>query len=216
MKKIISYIWPFTRTVKSTINGTLEITLMNGKKVLDSENANYSYGLLQKVLAFGLSKTGNIDPTADILLLGMGAGCVLESIKKMLVHTGKITAVEIDPTVIEIAKSEFAIERFAPLEIVQSDALAFVNNCPKQFDLIIVDLFIDEKVPERFYSTDFWNKVSALLKLKGNVIFNAGISMKNDDRIEKIVDCLQGQVIFTKYENVTGLNTLLIGERVRK
>jgi len=40
MKKLFSYIWPTTRRFSSTINGTLEITYVNGKKVLDTENAN--------------------------------------------------------------------------------------------------------------------------------------------------------------------------------
>ena len=44
MKKILSYLWPQTTKFPSDHNGNLEVTLYNGKKMLDSKNANYSFG----------------------------------------------------------------------------------------------------------------------------------------------------------------------------
>ncbi|WP_395046830.1 hypothetical protein [Flavobacterium sp.] len=58
-KRLLSYLIPIKiDEIKSDINKNLEITWNNGQLVLDSENTNFSYGSLQKVLRFGLKKIG--------------------------------------------------------------------------------------------------------------------------------------------------------------
>ena len=58
-KRLLSYLIPIKiDEIKSDINKNLEITWNNGHLVLDSENTNFSYGNLQKVLRFGLKKIG--------------------------------------------------------------------------------------------------------------------------------------------------------------
>ena len=81
MKKFLSYIWPITHRFSSEINGPLEVTYINGKKVLDTKNANYSYGSLQKILKFGLTKI-DLKSVENILILGMGAGSVIQSLRE--------------------------------------------------------------------------------------------------------------------------------------
>jgi len=41
MKKMLSYVWPVINKIESTHSGTLEVTLVNGKKMLDSENVSF-------------------------------------------------------------------------------------------------------------------------------------------------------------------------------
>ena len=101
MKRLLSYIWPITKYVESAINGRLEITWYNGKKVLDVKNANYSYGTLQKILHFGLEKIDLLS-VSNVLVLGMGGGSIIETLRKELNFLGEIIAVEIDPKVVEI------------------------------------------------------------------------------------------------------------------
>jgi hypothetical protein len=76
MKKLFSYLWPSTRRFSSEINGILEVTYINGKKVLDTKNANYSYGSLQKILEIGLTKV-DLNKVDNLLLLGMGGGSMI-------------------------------------------------------------------------------------------------------------------------------------------
>jgi tRNA A58 N-methylase Trm61 len=78
---------------------------MNGKKVLDSQNPNYPYGSLQKLLSYGLSQL-DISVNSEILLLGLGGGSIIQTLRNTFDHHGKITAVEIDEVVIEIAKND--------------------------------------------------------------------------------------------------------------
>jgi spermidine synthase len=212
MKKILSYVWPVSKKINSAINGTLEITWFNGKKLLDSENANYSYGPLEKVLTYGLSKI-DILPNTNILLLGLGGGSIIEPLRKQFNCTRKITAVEIDPIVIEIAKTEFNVLNSDDLEIVCTNALSFIKKSNDKFGLIIVDVFIDTKVPADFYLFDFWNALAKILKPKGSILFNAGINLKNDSNIQLIKQYFNNDFIITVHKNK--VNTLLAIKRIK-
>jgi len=154
MKQLLSYIYPVTKTIESKYSGKLEITWYNGKKHLNSENANYSYGSLQRILKYGLEKTelGNVN---SILVLGMGGGSVIKTLRTDFNYNNTIEAVELDPVIIDIAKSEFGIIEDQHLKIHCADAFTFVKTNTTTFDLIIVDLYIDLSVPDKFLSTEF-------------------------------------------------------------
>ncbi|PKV51862.1 spermine/spermidine synthase [Aquimarina sp. MAR_2010_214] len=212
MKRLLSYLWPFTKEVSSKINGTLELTWMNGKKVLDSQNANYSYGSLQKLLSYGLSQI-DISTNSEILLLGLGGGSVIETLRNTFNHHGKITAVEIDAVIIEIAKNEFNVIENQNLEIYCEDAFSYVNYCVSQFEIIIIDIFIDNQVPEQFYENQFWKNLIPLLKPNGQILFNAGINLKENIKIESLKSMVKSDIEFSQHNQVQGINTLLIGKK---
>ncbi|MCX6182729.1 MAG: fused MFS/spermidine synthase [Bacteroidetes bacterium] len=171
----------FTRSVpkggkvlKSKINGQLELNWHEGKLMLDSESANYSYGALQRALAEGLLHIGKdeVQNFQNILLLGMGAGSVIETLRKDFKNEGKITAVEIDPVVVSIAKKYFKVDAFSKLDIVVMDAFAFVQENQSLYDFTIVDLFIDRETPQKFSSPEFLEALVKLMSTQGIVLFN--------------------------------------------
>ncbi|NJW54708.1 spermine/spermidine synthase domain-containing protein, partial [Salinimicrobium oceani] len=148
MKKPFSYLWPLTKTYDSQFSGKLEVTWINGRKVLDSKNANYSYGALHEVLDRGLANI-HADRATSVLLLGLGGGSAISLLRKKYGYYGKITAVEIDQTIIDISRKEFGIEEHHPLELICADAEAYVKSQSNKFGLIIVDIFLDLTVPEQ-------------------------------------------------------------------
>ncbi len=164
----------------------MEITWYNGKKVLDSRQTNYSYGNLQKVLAYGLSKL-HIDLEAETLVLGLGGGSVIASLRKDFAYHQPITAVEFDKKIIQISQEDFHISQYHPLQIIHCDAFDYVKSCEQKFGLIIVDLFIDDKVPTKFYQAEFWNSLGNLLQENGSILFNAGIREDTEQLIETLV-----------------------------
>ncbi|NJW53073.1 spermidine synthase [Salinimicrobium oceani] len=210
MKKQLSYLWPLTRKYNSRFNGQLEVTWSNGRKVLDSSNANYSYGPLQEVLDFGLSKV-NANRASPILLLGLGGGSVIPLLRKKYRYYSKITAVELDPDILEIAKSEFQVEQYQPLELVCTDAEAYVASAKGKFGLIIVDLFLDLSVPPQFFSLEFWQQVEKLLEKHGKVLFNAGINNAHKEHIASLLENNILKINFERQEDVQRSNTLLLG-----
>ena len=216
MKNFFSYIIPQTRKIKSDINGYLELTKINGKKLLDSKNANYSYGSLQRVMRFGLNKMQNFKP-ANVLLLGLGGGCVIDLLRNEFDFEGKITAVELDKVVIEIAEQEFGHHQDKNLEIICDDAFNFINTNSSKYDLIIVDLFIDTEIPDFCYTVNFWKTISKLSPLNSYLIFNSSID-KGKNRINnKNPEEIISQFYESKvYEKVEGHNELVIGRKKQR
>ena len=213
MKKLISYFWPTTKRFSSEINGTLEVTLIDGKKVLDTLNANYSYGSLQKILEVGLNNV-DLKSVKNILLLGLGGGSIIKSLREKFKYQENVVAVEIDPQVIKLAKEEFGISTSKKLQIIHGDAFEYVKNSEEKFQLIIIDLFIDINVPLIFYGKDFCQNTANLLTKGGSIIFNAGINLDtNSKTFEKVISNFGSEFDFNIYSKVHGTNTLLIGTK---
>ncbi|WP_029034136.1 spermidine synthase [Salinimicrobium terrae] len=212
MKRSLSYLWPLTKKYNSNYSGKLEVTWINGRKVLDSSNANYSYGALQEVLDRGFAEV-RADRAAPVLLLGLGGGSAIPLLREKYGYYGKITAVELDAAVIEIAKKEFEIEAHQPLELICADAGEYVEASPEKFGFIIVDLFLDLQVPEQFFSNVFWKNVASLLTPYGKVLFNSGINSAHEEQISWLLKNDHLDISFFRKDEVYGSNTLLFGEK---
>ena len=175
IKKIFSYLIPIKiYETKSSLSKSIEVTWANGELVLDSENANYSYGSLQRILRLGLKNIGfeKIVPMKHILVLGVAGGSVIKTLVDEIKYKGKITGVEIDPEIIKIANTYFKLDEIENLEIVIDDAFEFVLKTKTKYDLIIIDIFQDTTMPNFLFETFFINRVCSLLKSHGFILFN--------------------------------------------
>jgi spermidine synthase len=213
VKKIISYLWPITHRFSSEINGALEITYLNGKKVLDTANANYSYGSLQKILEYGLAKL-NFSQVENILVLGMGGGSVIHSLRNTFKYSKNIVAVEIDPQIIKIAKDEFGITSSEKLQIIEANALEFVKTSEEKFQLIIIDVFVDTLVPTAFYGKEFCVNIQRLISSGGYFLLNAGLNLDAEtETLKNWMSTFANGFQLNLLSKVNGTNTLLIGQK---
>jgi len=219
LKKYFSYLNIIPeRTYQSTYNGVLEINWLNGKKILDTKNTNYSYGNLGKVLQKGLKSvtTGFRNEETSILILGLGGGDVVKQLRSNFKSNASITAVEIDPVIIEIALKEFDIIPNNKLEIVNNDANVFLKYTKEHYNLIIVDLFNDVTIPEFVFQTEFIKSVYNVLHLNGSIIFNTFIlSDVHKVRNKKFVDNLKRYFSVKEFANLYGHNHLIITKKIK-
>ncbi|MNF62888.1 spermidine synthase [compost metagenome] len=184
IKKIFSYLYPIKiYEAKSTLSKTIEVTWANGELVLDSENANYSYGSLQRILRIGLKNIGydKIVPMDHVLVLGVAGGSVIKTLVDEIKYRGKITGVEIDPEIIKVANNYFKLNEIKNLEIVIDDAFEFVLKTKKKYNLIIIDIFQDITMPNFLFEDFFINRICFLLKSKGFVLFNTMLLNEKDN-----------------------------------
>ncbi len=210
MAKLLSYLYPITKKVHSDFSGILEITWYNGKKHLNTKNANYSYGSLQKILKFGLEKI-NLKKVNSVLLLGLGGGSVVETLRKDFNYSKSILAVDIDSAVIKIAKNEFNLKTDQNLEIICGDALEFMQINTEQFDLIIIDLFINISVPKEFLSIPFWKYILKASSTNGAILFNASLKKTKSNSLNEVIDYLKTHKYQTEvFEKVNNTNTLIL------
>jgi spermidine synthase len=84
----------------------------------------------------------------------------------------KITGIEKDSVVIHLARKYFNINRFKNLELISDDAYDYVQTHSKKFDVIVVDIYIDEQVPKCFHEKRFLKQLDRLLQHNGVLFFN--------------------------------------------
>ena len=186
--KLLSYLIPVTiYKAKSTLSTTLEVTWNNGNLVLDSQNANYSYGSLQRILKKGLRYIGfeRIRNFESILVLGVAGGSVIQTLAEDVKFEGRITGVEIDADVIEVANKYFNLNKVANLEIIIDDAFEFVLKTKEKYDLIIIDIFQDIRMPNFLFEDFFIQRVQYLMKVNGFILFNTMV-LSDKDKIRNL------------------------------
>jgi len=210
----LSFLWPLRKSYPSELSGRLEINYIDGQVMLDSPEANYSFGSLQEILEKGLEHI-DMAKVNSVLLLGLGGGSLIESLRAKFDFQGEIEAVELDPVAIAIACREFGICADARLKIHQADALAFMQQNQKTFDLVICDLFIDRHIPAQFLTANWAQLLLKGLSSQGQILINLGIQLKPEAAEYEFYHALQaaGDLHWTRMEKVMETNTLVIGHK---
>lgn len=219
IQKIFSYLVPIKIfKKKSARSKMIEVTWANGELVLDSENTNYSYGSLQRILRYGLRNIGykTILDMDHILLLGVAGGSVVKTLVDEIEYKGKITGVEIDSDMIQIANDYFNLNEIKQLEVIIDDAFEFVLKTKQQYNLIIIDIFEDIKMPNFLFERFFSERICSLLKDHGFVLFNTMIldeahNVRNRNYIAEINPKLFSSKMLPRIEDH---NELIIIEKV--
>lgn len=189
--KLLSYIIPIKIfKTKSKLSKTIEVTWANGELVMDSENTNYSYGSLQRILRIGLKHFGfdKISKMNHALVLGVAGGSVIKTLVDEIQFKGQITGVDIDQDIIKIANQYFKLDEIKNLNIVIDDAFEFVLKTKDRYDLIIIDIFQDMNMPNFLFEDFFINRICFLLKSRGVVLFNTMcLTAKDNLRNKKLI-----------------------------
>ena len=187
-QKLVSYLIPINIYKRnSATSQSLEVTWNNGELVLDSMNTNYSYGSLQRILRKGLKYIGfeRIRNFESVLVLGVAGGSAIKTLVDEIKFKGKITGVEIDPIIIEIANRFFHLDTINNLEIVIDDAFEFVLKTKHHYDLIIIDIFQDTTMPNFLFEDYFIQRINYLLKVNGFILFNTMV-INEENRIRNV------------------------------
>ncbi|WNM18401.1 spermidine synthase [Flavobacterium capsici] len=185
IKKLFSYLLPITIYKKnSELSRSLEVTWNNGQLVLDSKNTNYSYGSLQRILRKGLRYIGfeRIRKFDSVLILGVAGGSVIKTLVDEIKFKGKITGIEIDKEIVEIANKYFELDKVQNLEIIIDDAFEFVLRTKEKYDLIIIDIFQDTTMPSFLFQDFFIQRINFLLNTNGFILFNTMVISEEDKR----------------------------------
>lgn len=165
----------------SNIGPDIEVCLINGRYQINAGSVNYSYGPLHDTFR----RYFNLDPpvsgkNSPVLVLGFGGGSIATILRNELELPNPITGVELDEMMIKAGREHFDLDKLPDVEIVIDDALEFIKKCDKKFSLIAVDLYIDDKVPEKFMQAEFIAEISRCLEPGGKLVFNKLISGARD------------------------------------
>ncbi|MEM0201303.1 MAG: fused MFS/spermidine synthase [Candidatus Micrarchaeaceae archaeon] len=116
----------------------------------------------------------------DILMIGLGGGAILKEITSLFENT-KIDVVEINPDVIRIYKQFFEIKNSKNnSHIYKKDGFDFVKQKNSVYDLIILDAYEVDKIPNKFLTEEFILNSYKSLKKNGILSINCIDTMRKD------------------------------------
>lgn len=181
-KKLLSYIYPVkVECTSSEINPKLNLFIKQGRYQLSTPNAVYSYGDLYDnfTSSFDAIELDLLD-VKKVLVLGFGLGSVPTILEKVFEKNYNYTGVEIDSKIIELANRYVIPEMSSSIDLICDDAENFVRHCKETFDLIAIDLFIDDKVPANFEQISFLEGIKKILAPDGILLYNRLTFNKKD------------------------------------
>ena len=153
--QVLSFLYPITiETYSSTISGVIELTYEYGRLVVNTSEANYSYGSLHKVFRSAMRQMKFTDQPAKVLILGFGAGSIAHILIKEYKLNVEIYGVELDPVMLEVYEKYFKLET-NQLKLYNQDAMVFLQNNHMRFDYILTDVFNNLDVPENLLNKSF-------------------------------------------------------------
>ncbi|MEO8067274.1 MAG: hypothetical protein ABI599_06240 [Flavobacteriales bacterium] len=187
--RVASWIWPVRIARYHGLFGPLDVCYQYGRKVLNTANANQSFGSLHAVwqrtfAAIGLKK----NLPSDILLLGLGGGSAVRIIRRDLGCKAPITAIEADPAMKRIAKDHFGLGGVKDIDVRVEDAFVALSDLKGPFGLVLVDVFKDHLVPEQLAEPVHLARLLELTRPSGNLLIN---TMAVDEASTRISDAIQ-------------------------
>src|SRR3989338_1662437 len=145
------------RTFTSRFNTQIQLVKFMGRLRLDMGELTQSGHIIETIWnsAFNsLLPSGFIPKT--VLILGFCGGSTAKLIRRKW-PLSQITGIEIDPVVIEIAKTYFKIPK--EVNLVNQDAVQFVEKLKENYDLILVDCYLGHIIPHQFEELNFLKKL---------------------------------------------------------
>lgn len=143
---------------KSKINGDIGVVRSLGfGTYIQAGGITQSGGIVEQIWRSTLKKLRTKE-IKNCLILGLGGGSVAKLVRKFW-PKAKITGVEIDPIMIELGTRYLGLDK-VQVQVQVQDALKFVKKNFNRFDLVIVDLYIGDKFPEKFENEKFLKKLT--------------------------------------------------------
>jgi len=129
----------------------------------------------------------------NIVMIGLGGGSVPKYIHEYLPTIESIRVLEINPRVIQIARSHFAVpENDTRLQIVEGDGAQYVREHPDSAQILMIDAFDSNGIPADLCSQAFFDYCAQTLTADGLLVINLWGSDRNFDvylqRIEQAFD----------------------------
>lgn len=212
-KKLLSYFWEFKiEEIDSIYSEKLVVTFHQNNFKLTTKNAIYSFGNLYTSFknVFNYIDIQN-QKTKSVLILGLGLGSVIQLLNQHK-HIKKITAVDIDETIIYLCKKY--LNTNIHIDYINSDAFDYMENNSEVFDLVIVDLFIDDITPLDFQNIEFFNLTKKALAINGILLFskleNSKQSIKENNQFAQVFS----KIFNTAYTYKTDGNKIFIYKNI--
>lgn len=214
-KRWLSYLYEFSiETVPSQWSGDLHVFLSRGRLQLCAPGSIYSYDDLYLNFKIAFDKIQLPESGKSVLVLGLGLGSIPLILERQFGKSYHFTIVEIDEAVIHLANKYTLSQLKSPIEVIQADALNYIYQCDQQFDLICMDVFLDDVIPAQFRQHYFLLNLKTCLAEDGILLYNCLAAQKKDIELARNFLERYFQVVFEKGIHLeVAANWILMNDR---
>lgn len=215
-KRWISYIYELhIESTSSEYNPHLYVSLRDGRYQLCTANAIYSFedrydNFTETFKQIDLNKL----PGKKVLILGFGLASIPIILERSLGLQFHYTGIEIDEEVLYLANKYVMDELDSNFNLIAADAHTYTSLCQEQFDMVIMDVFFDDLIPEEFETTAFLERLKAITKPGGLILYNR---LAYNDRDIKFTKAFYKNVFSKAFKSGTFLevkgNWMLVNEQ---
>lgn len=139
----------------------------------------------------------------SVLIIGLGGGTIPRALQE-LVPEARIDVVEIDPAVVNVARRYFDLGESSKLNVIEADGRVHVKRAlrgQQRYDLIMLDAFDHEYIPEHLLTQEFLTEVKSLLAPGGVLAANTFSSSRLYDHESTTYASVFPQFFNLKREN---------------
>jgi spermidine synthase len=143
----------------------------------------------------------------EILIIGLGGGTLPRALS-LIVPQARMDIVEIDPAVIKVAKSYFGFVQSERANAIQADGRVYVKRAireQRRYDMIMLDAFDHEYIPEHLLTREFLQEVKSLLAPNGVLVANTFSSSRLYDH-----ESVTYASVFPEFFNLKRANRVII------
>jgi spermidine synthase len=130
----------------------------------------------------------------SVLIIGLGGGTIPRTLRSLVPDT-QIDVVEIDPAVVRVAGRYFGFVAGDKTRVIESDGRVYVKRAlrgTQRYDLIMLDAFDHEYIPEHLLTQEFLQEVKSLLAPNGvlaaNTFSSSGLYEHESVTYEKVFE----------------------------
>ncbi len=172
--------------VHSKYSTGLGVSVVKGRFQLYTDKVIYSFEDLYNNFKVTCNKINwQVFKPKEILVLGLGLGSVIQLIEKKNKQDMHITAVDIDEMSFYLTRKYTSSKFRSPVLYVHADAELFIAQSKQKYDLIVFDIFIDDKIPTHLQSLRFMKRLNQRLQPNGILLMNR-IAMESDQIMENM------------------------------
>ena len=131
----------------------------------------------------------------SVLEIGFGGGRTSWYLHRFLPNV-QVTSVELDPTVVELARKYFGIKEEPNFQVVNRDGRLFLQESKEHYDLILIDAYRGPFVPFHLLTKEFYQIVKEHLADGGVVAQNVEPSTMLFDSAVKTINAVFPQLDF--------------------
>jgi spermidine synthase len=143
----------------------------------------------------------------SVLIIGLGGGTLPRALRQLLPET-LIDVVEIDPAVVRVAVRYFGFVPSDKTRVIETDGRVYVKRAlrgTQRYDLIMLDAFDHEYIPEHLLTQEFLQEVKSLLApggvLAANTFSSSGLYEHESVTYQKV---------FEKFFNLKRENRVIV------